>query len=168
MITRTSSSVALLLLIVFAGVVRADTWYLPKEKKYYSADKKYRLEVIPKKLESQLAYFKDKSEAKDDAGAVKGLKDNRAKAVFSVRSFKTPKAFANSSPVVGAFAPTLGMQMTHELNPERVRQMVNPFRVGTKYVTQPRVGVLAPTTGLELTNAFGVLSQVQSEPVPTF
>ena len=84
---RVRSSVALLLLIgLFCGSANADQWFPAEKKKYYSADKKYRLEVIPKKLESPLAYFRDKTEGKDDAGAVKGLKDNRAKAIFSVRN----------------------------------------------------------------------------------
>ena len=83
MFLRASSSITLLLLIVFAcSSVRADTWALPRERKFYSSDKKYCLEVIPKKLESQLAYFEDKSEGRKDPGAVKGLKGNRARAIF--------------------------------------------------------------------------------------
>jgi TonB family protein len=83
---RMRSSIARLLLIgLLCGSANADQWYPAKEKKYYSADKRYRLEVIPKKLEGPLQYFRDKTEGKEDAGAVKGLKDNRAKAIFSVR-----------------------------------------------------------------------------------
>jgi TonB family protein len=86
MFIRASSSIAVLLLIAFVcASARADSWALPQKKKYYSADKKYCLEVIPKQLESQLAYFKDKSEGRGDAGAAKDVKDNRAKAVFYVR-----------------------------------------------------------------------------------
>jgi hypothetical protein len=67
--------------------VNADTWALPKTKKYYSPNKKYYLEVIPKKLESQLRYFEDKVEGRQDAGAVKGINENRAHASFySARS----------------------------------------------------------------------------------
>lgn len=40
------------------------------------------MKVEPKHLESQLAYFKDKVDEKDDAGAVKGLPDNSCKGTF--------------------------------------------------------------------------------------
>ncbi|HET8782120.1 MAG TPA: energy transducer TonB [Pyrinomonadaceae bacterium] len=87
MFLRKRSTLALLVFVVFVcSSALADQWALPNAKKYYSPDKKYRLEVIPKKLQSQLAYFEDKSEGKQDAGAVKNLKDNRAKAIFSVRN----------------------------------------------------------------------------------
>jgi hypothetical protein len=49
---------ALALLAVGAFVsAHADSWRLPEQKKYYSPNKKYYLEVTPKKLESQLKYF---------------------------------------------------------------------------------------------------------------
>lgn len=77
---------SLLLLIIFVCVaVRADSWMLPEKRKYYSADKKYCVEVIPKKLESQLAFFEDKSAGRNDAGAAKGVKNNRAKAIVYFR-----------------------------------------------------------------------------------
>lgn len=83
MVFRASS---LLLLIVFVGgAVRADSWMLPSKRKYYSADKKYCVEVIPKKLENQLAYFQDKVAGRNDAGAAKGVKNNRAKAIVYLR-----------------------------------------------------------------------------------
>ena len=86
MVTTASSSVTVLLIIASVCTsVRADTWALPEKKKYYSADKSYCLEVIPKQLQSPLAYFRDKSEGRKDAGAVKGLKENRARAIFYVR-----------------------------------------------------------------------------------
>jgi TonB family protein len=58
---------------------------LPVKRKYYSADKKYCVEVIPKKLESQLAFFEDKSAGRNDAGAAKGVRNNRAKAIVYFR-----------------------------------------------------------------------------------
>ena len=82
---RLRSSIALLLLITFlSSSARADSWSLPTKRKYYSGDRKYCLEVIPKQLVNQLSYFRDKADGKADAGAVKGLKDNRAKAIFYV------------------------------------------------------------------------------------
>lgn len=80
-----------LIALAFVGIsslvsaVTADTWALPKKEKYYSPNKKYYLEVTPKKLESQLKYFEDKVEGRDNAGAAKELKDNRAKGAFYAR-----------------------------------------------------------------------------------
>jgi TonB family protein len=72
---------------VFGSVsfVNADSWSLPKKRKYYSPNKKYYLEVTPKKLRSQLAYFEDKVEGNEDAGARKDVKNNRANSAFYVR-----------------------------------------------------------------------------------
>jgi hypothetical protein len=65
--------------------VTADSWALPKKQKYYSPNKRYYVEITPKKLESQLAYFEDKVNNRANAGAAKDVKDNRAKAKFYVR-----------------------------------------------------------------------------------
>lgn len=83
---RARSSVPLLLLITFLCTsALADSWLLPSKREYFSSDRTYRLDVIPKKLESSAKYWRDKVEEKADAGAKKGLKDNRAKAIFYVR-----------------------------------------------------------------------------------
>lgn len=65
--------------------VQADTWLLPEKKSYYSSDKKYRVETIPKKLESQLKYFQDKVKGRENAGAARGGKEARAQGIFSIR-----------------------------------------------------------------------------------
>ena len=50
---------ALTLLIIGAfAFVYADSWELPKKKNYFAPNKKYYLEVTPKKLESQLKIFR--------------------------------------------------------------------------------------------------------------
>ncbi len=77
-------ALALLAIGAFASV-HADTWNLPKKEKYYSPNKKYYLEVMPKKLESQLKFFEDKVEGRDNAGSLKGVKENRAKGAFYAR-----------------------------------------------------------------------------------
>jgi len=69
----------------FVSVINADSWALPKKEKYYSTNKMFYFEVTPKKLESQLKYFKDKAEGRENAGAVSEVKDNRAKGAFYVR-----------------------------------------------------------------------------------
>lgn len=83
---RSVLSIAIALLVVGAfASAYADSWRLPKKEKYYSPNKKYYLEVTPKKLESQLKYFEDKVEGRDNAGALKGVKENRAKGAFYAR-----------------------------------------------------------------------------------
>ena len=81
---RTALTLSLLLILFGISVspVNADTWELPKKKKYHSPNKKHYLEVVPKRLSSQLDYFEDKVEGRHDAGAVKGMKNNRARAAF--------------------------------------------------------------------------------------
>jgi len=79
-------SIALALLIIAAFTsVHADSWKLPKKEKYFALNKKYYLEVTPKKLESQLKYFEDKVEGRNNAGALKRATENRAKGAFYAR-----------------------------------------------------------------------------------
>ena len=53
--------IALTLLIIGAfASIHADSWALPKKAKYFAPNKKYYLEVTPKKLESQLKYSRIK------------------------------------------------------------------------------------------------------------
>jgi len=83
---RVILSTACTLLVVGAFVsASADSWRLPKKEKYFSPNKKYYLEVTPKKVESQLKYFEDKVEGGNNTGALKGVKDNRAKGAFYAR-----------------------------------------------------------------------------------
>ncbi len=63
-------------------VANADSWSLPEPEKYYSANRKFCLEVIPKRIESQLRYFRDKVDEKDNAGAALGETRTRATGVF--------------------------------------------------------------------------------------
>jgi hypothetical protein len=60
----------------------ADSWALPEPKKYYSENKRYYIEVIPRKIESPLKYFEDKVAKKDPAGSKQGVKDNYCKGIF--------------------------------------------------------------------------------------
>jgi len=76
----TAVLVTAFVLITLGGIastnVKADSWKLPSKKKYCSANKRYCVEVSPKKLESQLKYFQDKVDDRPNAGALEGLKDN--------------------------------------------------------------------------------------------
>ncbi|MGE0887446.1 MAG: energy transducer TonB [Blastocatellales bacterium] len=78
----------IVLTILVVAPAPADSWRLPKEEKYYSPDKKYFFLVTPKKLESQLRYFEEKVDGKDNAGALKKVKDNLARGTFYVRRAK--------------------------------------------------------------------------------
>lgn len=75
----------ILLTGVFVASVDADTWLLPKKKKYHSPNKKFYFEVTPKNLESQLKYFEDKVDGKENAGALEKTKENRARGAFYAR-----------------------------------------------------------------------------------
>ena len=68
----------------------------------------------------------------------------------------TPEAFANCSPGF-ELARTLGSPINSGVNPERVRQPPNPFRVGPDFqiVSQDS---RSSNPGLKLANAFGVTS----------
>lgn len=74
--------------LVFMGsapVVIADTWALPKEETVCSKNNRFCLKVIPKKLTSQLEYFQDKVDGKDNAGADRKVKKNLCRGIFSAR-----------------------------------------------------------------------------------
>ena len=60
----------------------ADSWALPTPQKYYSANRRYYVEVIPRVLESQLKYFEDKVEKKEPAGSRPGVGNNYCRGVF--------------------------------------------------------------------------------------
>jgi hypothetical protein len=62
--------------------VLADSWALPSPQKYYSENKRYYIEVIPRVLESQLKYFEDKVAKKEPAGSKPGVKDNYCRGVL--------------------------------------------------------------------------------------
>lgn len=90
---------------IATSIVNADSWLLPKKTKYFAPNKKYYLEVTPKKLESQLKYFEDKVDNKDNAGSVKGVQDNRAKGAFYVRDSNGGYSRKNMFPLVNEVAP---------------------------------------------------------------
>lgn len=60
----------------------ADIWPLPETTAYLSADRSWRLTVIPRELESQLAYFRDKVDGREPAGAASGNQQKRARGIM--------------------------------------------------------------------------------------
>lgn len=106
MIRKIFTSFAIALMAAgFVSVVRADSWPLPTKEKYYSPGKRFYLEVTPKKLESQLEYFTDKVDGKENAGAVKGAKDNYARGAFYARRAGGGYARRWEIPLVNEVAP---------------------------------------------------------------
>lgn len=69
-----------LLLALAPLLAFADSWGMPKKWTTTSADGRWALTVIPKSLSSQLDYFRDKVDEKDDAGAAPGVAENHARA----------------------------------------------------------------------------------------
>lgn len=65
--------------------VLADSWPLPTPQKYYSANRRYYVEVIPRVLESQLKYFEDKAEKKEPAGSKRGVAENYCRGILHRR-----------------------------------------------------------------------------------
>lgn len=99
------SIVIILLMVTLPCSVEADSWRLPEKQKYDSPNKRYYLEVTPKKLESQLSYFQDKVVGKERASALKEAKNNHAKGQFCVRSTFGGCSLKWNFPLVNEVAP---------------------------------------------------------------
>jgi hypothetical protein len=67
-------------------IASGDTWSLPEKQTVCSKNNKYCLKIIPKKLTSQLEYFQDKVDGKENAGADKGVKKNLCRGIFYIRN----------------------------------------------------------------------------------
>jgi hypothetical protein len=72
----------LILAALFTAPAVADTWMLPETTTYLSADRFWRLTVIPRDLVSQLAYFEDKVDGHEPAGAASGSQQKRARGIM--------------------------------------------------------------------------------------
>jgi TonB family protein len=99
-------SIALLAPVVInSTMVTADSWALPQNKKYYSSNKKFCFEVVPKRLESQLKYFEDKVAGRLNAGVPRGQKDNQPKGIFYVQVGKDYSKLTEF-PLINEVSPT--------------------------------------------------------------
>jgi hypothetical protein len=87
------------------NTVLADSWYLPKQTKYCSPNKKFCLEVTPKTLESQLKYFQDKVDRNPNAGADNSAPKNFCKGKFLVRNGLGVYQAKTTFPLVNEVAP---------------------------------------------------------------
>lgn len=77
---------ACILCLAIGSAAWADSWSLPKKTSYRSADKSARLTVRPRDLKSQLAYFQDKVDGREPAGAAAGSRSASATATLERRS----------------------------------------------------------------------------------
>ena len=98
-------SLVLLLFVASICPVHADMWPLPEKKKYYSSNKKYYLEVTPKKLENQLKYFQDKVAGRSNPGAPQGSKPTGPHASFYVSDGNGNYSKKTEFPLVNEVSP---------------------------------------------------------------
>ncbi|HKS10229.1 MAG TPA: hypothetical protein VJS13_11825, partial [Pyrinomonadaceae bacterium] len=83
------------------------------------------------------------------------LKDINTPKGKSLGIWITPKALANFSPRL-ELATTLGKLFTFPINPERVYDVANPFRVDFPFLICSQGSRERSNPGLKLANAFGV------------
>lgn len=80
---RMNKLVILSLVILMASTcISADSWALPEKVTVCSKNNQFCFRVIPKKLTSQLQYFEDKVEGKENAGAHKRIRKSLARGIF--------------------------------------------------------------------------------------
>ena len=72
----------LILAAFLTAPATADTWFPPKTEEYLSADRSWRLTVIPRDIVGALAYFQDKVDGREPAGAVPGDPQQKARGVM--------------------------------------------------------------------------------------
>lgn len=75
-------SILFLAILTASSQAFADSWALPKKETVCSKNNRFCFKVIPKKLTSQLEYFEDKVEDKENAVADKRIKKTLARGIF--------------------------------------------------------------------------------------
>ncbi|MET0935207.1 MAG: hypothetical protein ABWX83_04415 [Luteibacter sp.] len=93
-----------LLAILASPILRADSWLPPKNKAYVSQDGNLRLTVIPRDIESPLAYYSDKVDHKERAGALPGDTRKSASGLLERRTGSTWETVWRK-PLVNEVAP---------------------------------------------------------------
>jgi len=97
----------------------ADEWLSPKQETYYSANKQWRLSVIPRAIESPLAYYEDKVAGRADAGAPPQDPERSARGFMEHLSGQTwnlvwNKALVNETSPVTALVSNQGATATFD------------------------------------------------------
>jgi TonB family protein len=102
---RVSSITGTVLAVIgMAGYAGGDEWRLPTEAKFYSSNKQFRVDVVPRPVESQLQYFTDKVEGNPKPGMPPRSKLERPHATFRTRRW-WGYAEVRSFPLVNEVAP---------------------------------------------------------------
>jgi hypothetical protein len=105
--------------LLWQGAAVSDEWAPPTSETYYSANRLWRLTVIPRAIESPLAYFRDKAQGKSNAGAPSRDPEQSARGLFERRSGKTwelvwNRPLANEVGPVSASVSNQGMIATFD------------------------------------------------------
>lgn len=93
------------LLMLSATAARADSWALPRETIVKSPDRAVRLVITPRRLSSQLDYFRDKVAGRDPAGQAPGDGSATATARLERRTFPGIWRTVWRAPLVNEVAP---------------------------------------------------------------
>lgn len=83
----------------------ADKWPLPQKQEFYSPNKGFCLEVVPRTLESQLKYFEDKEQGKKNAGSPSGAAIHRCRGTLYRIESDGRRTVVWSSPLSNDVAP---------------------------------------------------------------
>lgn len=95
----------LLVFLLSSSAAWADSWMPPSKETYISPDRTARLTVVPRDLESAYAYFDDKVEGREPAGAPAGSIETSATAVLELRSASGRWETAWKKPLINEVAP---------------------------------------------------------------
>jgi hypothetical protein len=93
------------LILGSSGAAWADSWIPPSTQAYLSQDKSARLTVVPRDLESALAYFEDKTEGREPAGARAGSQATSAIATLERLGASGRWEIAWTKPLVNEVGP---------------------------------------------------------------
>lgn len=101
------------------GVAFADEWLPPKAETYYSANRQWRLKVLPRAIESPLAYFTDKVKGRSNPGAPPRDSESSARGFMEHLSGKTwnlvwNAPLANETSPVSALVSNQGITATFD------------------------------------------------------
>ena len=95
----------LLAFLLFSSAGLADSWMPPSKETYVAADQSARLTVVPRDLKSAYAYFDDKVEGREPAGAPAGSTETSATAMLELRNASGRWETAWKKSLVNEIAP---------------------------------------------------------------
>lgn len=95
----------LLVFLLSSSAAFADSWMPPSKETYVAPDQSARLTVVPRDLKSAYAYFDDKVEGREPAGAPYGSKETSATVILELRSASGRWETAWRKPLINEIAP---------------------------------------------------------------